>query len=192
MPIKNNENGFTVIEVIIAILILTVGILPLLSAISYAALREREAEQRNTARQLTNAALESIFAVRDLQQVGGAAAGPATALDTWETAVANTTPATPLGVFLSGYNPIREDSGRDGIEGTADDACNSVSCVVGAYTNSSQIIKGYEREIIITNIFEGASTVSNRRRVVVNVRYFAGQIQRIETVSTILSKTLDN
>jgi type II secretory pathway pseudopilin PulG len=191
MPIKNNENGFTVIEVIIAILIMTIGILSLLSAISYAAMRGREAEQRNTARQLTNAALESIFATRDLQQVGGAA-GPATALDNWETAVANTTPATPLGIFLPGYNPIREDSGRDGIEGTADDACQSVSCVVGAYTNSSPIIKGYEREIIITNIFETNSTVSNRRNVVINVRYSAGQVQRIETVSTIISKTLDN
>ncbi len=191
MPIKNNENGFTVIEVIIAILIMTIGILSLLSAISYAAMRGREAEQRNTARQLTNAALESIFATRDLQQVGGSA-GPATALDNWNTAVANTTPATPLGIFLPGYNPIREDSGRDGIEGTADDACQSASCVVGTYTNSSPIIKDYEREIIITSIFEPNSTVSNRRNVVINVRYFAGQVQRIETVSTIISKTLDN
>lgn len=191
MRIKNNENGFTVIEVIIAILIMTIGILSLLSAISYAALREREAEQRNTARQLNNAAMESIFATRDLQQLNPSV-GIITALNNWN-AVANFDAASsPQGIFLTGYNPIREDSGRDGIEGTADDACYGISCVVGAYTNASPVIKGYEREIIITNIFEGASTVSNRRKVVINVRYFAGQIQRIETSSTIISRTLEN
>lgn len=183
---KDNQNGFTYIEVIIAILIMTIGILSLLSAITYAVLRERESEQRNTARQLTNAAMESIFAIRDLQQVVGAT----TAIDNWN-AVANVG-ATPQGIFLTGYNTIRKDSGKDGIEGTADDACSTTTCVVGAYTNSSDVIKDYQREIIITNIFEPNSIISNRRKVVINVRYFAGQLQRVETVTTIVSRTDDS
>lgn len=188
MTTKNNQQGFTYIEVIIAILIMTVGLLAMLSAISYAVLREREAEQRNTARQLTAAALESIFATRDLQQVNG----QTTAIDNWN-AVANTATATPLGIFLPGYNSIRQDSGRDGIEGTADDACAAgANCVVGAYTNASSVISGYERQITITNILEPNSTVSNRRSVVVNVRYFVGQAQRVETATTIVARTDDS
>lgn len=192
MQSKNKESGFTLVEVIIAILIMTIGIFSLLSAISFAVMRERESEQRNTARQLTNAALESIFATRDLQQ-NDPTLGITTVLDNWN-AVANNSMATPQGIFLTGYNPIRQDAGRDGIEGTADDACTAgTNCAVGGYTNSSLEIKGYEREIIITNIFEsGSTTVSNRRKVVVNVKYYAGKVLRVETVSTIVSRTLEN
>ena len=186
MPIKNNEKGFTYIEVIIAILIMTIGVLSLLSAITYAVVREREAEQRSTARQLTNAALESIFAVRDLQQLSRANQ-VATAINNWD-AVANVG-ATPQGIFLTGYNPIRQDSGSDGIEGTADDACPAAG---NCGTNASAVIAGYERQIIIANILEtGSATVSNRRSVVINVRYSVGQGQRIETVSTIVGRTDD-
>ena len=189
MRTKNNEKGFTYIEVIVAILIMTIGVLSLLSAISYAVLREREAEQRNTARQLTNAAMESIFAVRDLQQLS-LANRVATAIANWD-AVANVG-ATPQGIFLTGYNPIRQDSGFDGIEGTADDACAAgASCVVGGNINASAVIVGYDRQIIITNILEPNSTVSNRRNVVINVRYTVGQSVRVETVSTIVSRTDD-
>ena len=189
MRTKNNEKGFTYIEVIVAILIMTIGVLSLLSAISYAVLREREAEQRNTARQLTNAAMESIFAVRDLQQLS-LANRVATAIANWD-AVANVG-ATPQGIFLTGYNPIRQDSGFDGIEGTADDACPAgANCGVAPNINSSAVIVGYDRQIIITNILEPNSTVSNRRNVVINVRYTVGQSVRVETVSTIVSRTDD-
>ncbi len=167
---------------------MTIGVLALLSAISYAVLREKEAEQRNVARQLTTAALESIFARRDLLEIDAFSQAN---IFGWNT-VANTTTATPQGVFLTGYRPIRQDSGRDGLEGTADDACAAgANCVVSGYTNSSPVVSGYEREIIITDIFDTNSTVANRRRVVVNVRYTTGQLQRVETVTTIIGKRND-
>ncbi len=184
MPIKNNEKGFTYFEVVVAILVMTIGVLALLSAISIGVLRAREAEQRNYARQFTAAALESVFATRDLQQVNR----NLSALRDFGPAVANNTPGTPQGVFLTGFNPIREDSGRDRIEGTADDACPSGSnCVVGGYTNSSQEIGGFDRQIIITDIVDPLTTVIRRKRITVNVRYTAGQTQRVETVSTIIA-----
>lgn len=189
MQLKNNENGFTLIEVIIAILIMTIGVLSLLSAITYAVMRERDSEKKNVARQMAAAAIESIFATRDLLQVDDSLR-QTNGLTNW-TAVANFNATTsPEGIFLTGYRPIRKDSGKDGIEGTADDACSiAASCVVGSYTNASSVISGYEREIIITNIYEsGSTTVSNRRKLTVNVRYFAGQSQWVETVSTIISK----
>ena len=190
MLIRNNEKGFTYIEVIIAILIMTIGILAMLSAISYAVIRARESEQRNNARQFTAAALESIFATRDLLQVNPILR-QANILTNWN-AVANNTPGTPQGIFLTGYNPIRRDSGRDQIEGTADDACPAGSnCPgLGGYTNASSIIGGFQREIIITDIVEPQVPDIRRKRIVINVRYAAGQAQRIETVSTIIGNLL--
>lgn len=186
MRTNKNEKGFTYIEVIIAILIMTVGVLATLSAISVAVIRARESEQRNIARQFTNAALESIYGTRDLLQVD-ATLRQANILTNW-TAVANVTPATPQGVFLTGFNPIRRDSGKDQIEGTADDACPAASnCTVGTYTNSSSVFDGFQREILITDIAEPNTTVVRRKRIVINVRYLAGQAVRTETVSTIIS-----
>ncbi len=188
MRIKSNEKGFTFIEIIISILIMTIGLLATLSAISVGVIRARDSEQRNIARQLTNAAVESIFATRDLLQVDESLR-PENPLR-WD-AVANNTTATPQGIFLTGYNPIRRDSGKDQIEGTADDACPAAAnCVVTGYTNSSEVIPGFEREIIITNIAEPLTTTVYRRRIVVNVRYSTGQAQRIESVSTIIANLL--
>ncbi len=166
----------------------------MLTAISIAVLRARESEQKNIARQFTSAALESIFATRDLLQVKSSDR-QGSVLETnngsnWDL-IANQTAATPQGIFLTGDNPIRQDSGKDQIEGTADDACASATnCVVDAYTNSSLEIKGFRREIIITNIVELNSTVVRRKKIVVNVKYFAGQVERVETVSTIIADLL--
>lgn len=179
MQCNNNEKGFTYLEVIFAILIMTIGILAALSAISLAVLRERESDQKNVARQITSATLESIFATRDLRSENP--------LSNWD-AVTNKTSATPQGVFLTGWCPVRDDAGIDGIQGTADDACAAgTSCVVNGYTNSSTVMIGFERQVTFTDIVEGTNSNITKRRVDVSVRYYAGQALRTETVSTIIA-----
>lgn len=175
---KKGEKGFTYIEVIIAIIIMTVGILACLSAISFAMLREREAEDRNKARQLTSSAIESIFAARDLRNNN--------ALNNW-TAINNTTNAVP-GIFEAGWTPIREDAGKDGIHGTADDACAAGSqCTVGGYTNTSSEVAGFERRITFSDVVEPGIPNIRKKRIEISVRYYAGQISRDETVTTIIA-----
>lgn len=175
---SNSEKGFSLIEVLIAILIMTIGILAMLSAISYAMVREQGAESRNTARQLTSSALESIFAARDLRN--------SNLLNNWE-AVNNDDAVTP-GIFASDWTPIREDAGKDGIHGTADDACASgTSCVAGGYTNSSSEIDGYERKIEISDIVEPDIPNVRKRKVEISVRYYAGQLSQTESITTIIA-----
>ncbi|MEK7723050.1 MAG: prepilin-type N-terminal cleavage/methylation domain-containing protein, partial [Acidobacteriota bacterium] len=95
---KNSEQGFTYIEVMCAVVILMVGILAQLSAISLSILRQRESEKQTAARQLANSTLESIFAARDLGNTGG--------ITSFAT-INNTATATPQGIFLAGWNPVR-------------------------------------------------------------------------------------
>ncbi len=179
MQSKNGEKGFTYIEVIIAVVIMSIAILGCLSAVTYAMFREQQSENRNVARQITSAALESIFAARDLRNEN--------ALNNWE-AINNTAPATPDGIFISGWTPIRREAGLDGIQGTADDACpTGTHCQVGTYTNTSAEIAGFERRVIFSDIVETNVLRIRKRKVEISVRYFANQLLQEETITTIIA-----
>ena len=174
---EKKQEGFTYIEVMCAIVILMIGILAQLSTMSLSMLRQREAEKQTAARQIANSTLESIFAARDLGNAGGIES-----FDRLENFN-----GTNSGIFLPGWNPVREDIGEDGVHGTADDACPAgMACVVGSYTNSSKVLNEYERNITISNIVESGSTVK-KRRVEVKIRYFVGQLQREQSIATIIA-----
>lgn len=174
---RKEEQGFTYIEVMCAIVVLMVGILAQLSAISLSMLRQRESEKQTAARQLANSTLESIFAARDLGNTGGISSF---------NVINNTATATPNGIFVSGWNPVREDTGKDGIHGTADDACPVANpCQVGGYTNNSPISPDFERRIAITDITENGKV--RKRRVEVTVRFYVGQLQREQSLATIIA-----
>ena len=180
MQSKNGEQGFTYIEVIFAVIIMSIAILGCLFAISYAMFREQQSENRNEARQITSSALESIFAARDLRNKN--------ALNNWA-AINNTNPAsTPDGLFVSGWTPVREEAGKDGIQGTLDDACaTGTNCQVGGYTNTSPEIPGFERRIVFTDIVETNIPRIRKRKVEITVRYFANQLLQEETITTVIA-----
>ena len=173
-----NQKGASLIEVLIAIVILTIGILAQLSTLTYSIVRVRENEKRNVARQIASSAIESIFAARDLGSVNG--------LNNWESV--NLTTSSPDGKFVPGWHLTREDPGVDGIHGTADDACfDFLICTVGGYSNSSEVDPDFERQIVITDISEAGYSKTRKRKIEVSVRYFVGQIQRQETLSTVIA-----
>lgn len=175
---KDNQKGFSYIEVMCAVVILMVGILAQLSAITFSMLRQQEAEQQSAARQIVSSTLESIFAARDL--------GNADGIQNFDSI--NTTDRNSLGIFVPGWFPIREDAGKDGILGTADDTCSDTApCSVSGYTNNSPIKEGFERRIVITDIVETGVPVIKKRRVEVTVRFFVGKLRREQTFATIIS-----
>ncbi len=177
MKTPRNESGFSYLEVIFAIMIMTVGIGATLSAMSLAMAREAESGSKNDARQITSSALESIFAARDLRN--------SNPLNNWA-AINNDT--VTGGIFKTGWTPVRLDAGFDGINGTADDACpTSTNCSVGAYTNSSAEMPGIERQIVITDIPETNIPNIRKKRIDINVRYVVGQQTRTETITTLLT-----
>lgn len=175
---SKGQEGFSYIEVMCAVVILMVGILAQLSAISFSMLRQQEAEQQSQAKQIISSTFESIFAARDLGNENG--------INNF--AALNTTDNSSSGIFIPNWNPIRTDSGIDGILGTADDTCgNNATCTVGNYTNSSPLINGFERKIVMTDIKEAGETVIKKRRVEVAVRFFVGQLRREQTSATIIA-----
>lgn len=175
---KASQEGFTYIEVMCAMVILLIGILGQLSALSLSVLRQSEAEHQNMARQIASSTLESIFAARDL--------GKASGISSWETI--NTADVNSNGIFVPGWNAVRQSAGKDGIQGTKDDACPAdIACQSEGYTNKSALIPGFQRQIIITDINETDNSVVKKRRLEIRMRYFVGQAQREQSVATVIS-----
>jgi type II secretory pathway pseudopilin PulG len=185
---KRNEKGFSYIDVMIAIVIMMVGVLALVGALTANLMRSFEAERRIIAKQMALSTIESIMAAKEIERPG--------ILDGWES-IKNVVASPPAGVvngvFLTGYCPIREEMGYDGVAGTIDDACSGTgSCIVaGRPANTSPIIAGYSREIVITDVADAERpsppNAITRRRVDVTVRFFVNQAARTETASTILT-----
>lgn len=185
---KRNEKGFSYIDVMIAIVIMMVGVLALVGALTANLMRSFEAERRIIAKQMALSTIESIMAAKEIDRPG--------ILDGWESiknAVASPPVGTINGIFLTGWCPIREEMGYDGVAGTIDDACSGTgSCVVsGRPANTSPIIAGYQRQIVITDVDDperpSPPNAITRRRVDVTVRFFVNQAIRTETASTIVT-----
>jgi Prokaryotic N-terminal methylation motif len=179
MKQNKNESGVSLIEVTIAMVIMLVGILGSLSAITSSVFSMQSSEKRTISKEVVRSSMETIFSIRDLlafdAQVGGTQYS-------W-TALQSTTNG---GIFLSGWRPIRENPGNDGIFGTADDACPAPNaCVVNSITNNSPVQNGFERKIDIDPITENG--IVRKRLFTISVRYYIGSLQREESQSTIIA-----
>lgn len=187
MQNRQPQKGFSYVEVMVALVLLLVGILGMASALSANLLRSYESERQIVAKQAALSTIESIISVRDIN-IPARKAG-------WD-AIGNvgTNPVNGVnqGIFLTGYNPVREDLGLDGVASTADDACAGTgACTVGGYTNNSAIVPSLERQVVITDVPDPERPTPPyavaRRRIDVSVRYFVNQSVRTETVSTIVT-----
>lgn len=183
-PMKGNtEEGFTYIDVMVALVILMIGIMGLLSAMSAAMLISRSQEQQLNAKQFGASTMESIMAAKETAP----AAGDPTPLGWGAVGNVGSNPAPgtgiPQGVFVTGVQPVRANAGPDEIQGTADDA--------GA------VVDGLTRQIVITDICDldrpstacvpaGGFPVRNRM-VTITIRYFAGTIARQEVLRTVVT-----
>jgi prepilin-type N-terminal cleavage/methylation domain-containing protein len=104
------QNGFTLIEVLISIVILTIGMLSLLTALCYAMAASQVSQQNMIARQLASEAMESVFTARNDSQLS------------W----AQVNNVSQGGIFIDGATPLL-CAGPDGILGTADDTpCTTI------------------------------------------------------------------
>jgi len=186
--LKSEQGGFSYIDVMIAIVIMMVGVLAMAGALSANLVRSMETEKRIAAKQLALSTIESIMSAKEIERTG--------VVDGWDS-IRNVMSSVPTGqtngIFLTGYTPVREEAGWDGVYGTIDDSCPGTGgcSVSGRPTNSSAIMVGFQREIVITDVADPERPTPpnpiSRRRIDVNIRYFVNQAQRQETASTIIT-----
>jgi prepilin-type N-terminal cleavage/methylation domain-containing protein len=108
---RAGEGGFTLIEVMIAMVVMLIGILATMFTFAVATSATQSAEEDLIARQKVLEAMESIYTARNSQQIPFAE-------------IANVSNG---GIFLNGAQPLL-CPGPDGLSGTADDvACTTSS-----------------------------------------------------------------
>jgi type II secretory pathway pseudopilin PulG len=171
-----SEQGFSYIDVMIAIVILMVGILALMAGMSASVLQAKGQEQQMIAKQTAASTMESIMSVKetDPARLGWPAVG---------NVGSNIVSGVPRGIFIVGMQNVRPDAGADEVLGTADDTGTPATAL--------------QRQIIITDVCDperpsyncptpGPSVV-RIRSVQVIVRYFVGALPRQEQLTTVLT-----
>jgi prepilin-type N-terminal cleavage/methylation domain-containing protein len=172
------QAGFTLIETMIAIVVLTVGVLGLAAMLADGLTYMSLSENDYIAQQKAAEAVESIFTARDIGQA------------TWSTICNVGSSVCAGGLFLVGAQPLC-DPGADGIIGTADDfngtACNVANDAiivpgstgaVNAASGQRLTLSNFARTIVISNALDsGGNTIANLRQIAVTVTYTSGKFK---------------
>jgi prepilin-type N-terminal cleavage/methylation domain-containing protein len=186
------QQGFTMIEVMIAIVVMSVGMLAVVASIATAVAATQSAQEDLVARHKALEALESIYTARNSQQVAF-------------TAINNVGNG---GIFLSGAQPLL-CAGPDGLVGTTDDvACTTsggIACpnggaecwvlpgpdgVLGTADDTTMSLSNFTRTITISQVLLSSGVVNdNMMAVSVSVSYTKdGLPARTYTVNGLISR----
>jgi prepilin-type N-terminal cleavage/methylation domain-containing protein len=187
---SNRQSGFTIIETMIAIAIMSIGIVTLIAAFATAVSATNNAQENLIARQKTLEAMESIYTARNAQQVDFAQ-------------IANISSG---GIFTTGSTQLLAP-GPDGLVNTADDVSFPANgpcpagpeCLVlpgpdgilGTADDKAMSLANFTRQIQITKVLEsdGVTTDPNLRQVTVTVSYTGGgsTVPHTYTVNALIS-----
>lgn len=184
------QSGFTLIETMIAIAVMTIGIVSLLAVFGTAVASTQNAQENLIARQKALETMESIYTARNTQQITFAQ-------------IANIVNG---GIFTSGATQL-QSAGPDGLVNTADDVPFPASgvcpagpeCItlpgpdgiLGTADDQAMSLSNFQRQIQIAPVLEsdGVTINPNLKQITVTISYFAGgsPIPRAYTVNALIS-----
>ena len=157
-----SEGGFSLMEVLMSMVVLTTGLVGLLAVFAYAVATTQSAQEDMIAKMLASEAMESIFTAREAAQIS------------WQQIQNTGTGLTPDGIFVQGLQPINQ-AGADGIYGTADDAAAPARTlqlpgpdgILGTPDDQQLPLTNFQRQIVITAVPNSTSL----RLVTITIQY---------------------
>jgi len=185
---KQAESGFSLVEVMISMVILTVGLVSLLGVFGLAMASTQTSQQDMIAKQLANEAYESIVTARNTSQISWDAIQ-----NTLGTQYCTSTPS-PCGIFVGistspQFQPIY-NSGADGIFGTADDSnageeTREEPGPDGNYGDADDVkipLTGYQRAIQISPVYDANNNmITSLRSVTITMQYSTSTTRQPKT-----------
>jgi prepilin-type N-terminal cleavage/methylation domain-containing protein len=173
------QEGFTLIEVMISIVVLTVGLVSLLGVFGIAMAATQTSESDLIAKQLATEAMETLYTARDTSDIQ------------WEAIQNNTVTNSDgtTGIFLPGFQNIYLP-GADGIIGTGDDSAAGRQILTppgpdGTYGNAADNaaaynLSNYQRQITISNndlVNNTGVLPGNLRSYIIAIQYTTPQFR---------------
>ena len=169
-PASGSQAGVTILEMVIAMLVVTVGLLAVAASIGYAMTVSNKGRNVTNTKLLVVSMLEQMETLRNTEQLtfGQIKNAPLTAAD-------NTGAAREFEGFPVTFQRVTTEPGPDGIFGTVDDPLSSAT---GAFT----------RQVLITELNP------NLKRIQVTLRYpdAGGQMRDLQGVSYLNNNARSN
>jgi prepilin-type N-terminal cleavage/methylation domain-containing protein len=172
------RDGFSLIEVMVAMLVLVIGLLSLVGVATVGITRAGQSSPMLIAREKAREAIESVHTARDTGEV------------TWDKInnIGNG------GVFLGGAQPLKV-AGNDGLVNTGDDGAVETirnpgpDGILNNTDDQITTLNNFTREIIISSLNNdgGGGVNKNLRQLQVIVRYKVNQSWQAYTITTYIS-----
>ena len=175
-PIHIKQDGFSMIEAIVAIFLMTVALIGTAAALTFAL--EFGALSRNVteAKTMIESTMEEIETLRNARRLDFKQVANAGSVD-------NTGSTYTFSGFTNGFQQVSDTTGPDGVTGTADDLVDAgPDGTYGTgddFTNADLARRGYSRSIQISDV---STTI---KKIEIRVRYFAaaGKTGEIRSVA---------
>lgn len=175
---RHSAKGFTLLETMIALLVLFVGILGLAAMLGDALAYMRGSQDDFIAQQKAEEAAEAIFTAKYTNGI------------TWAQ-VSNNSAGNPAGLFLVGPQPVLQPGPIDGLVGTVADAGQPPETILtpgpdgklGTADDVQLPLTEFTRTITIGNVAGNP----NLRTIQIQVFYNTGRFNRTYTMNTYIS-----
>ena len=181
----HSESGVTILEMVVAMLILTIGLLGLAASIGYAVTVSNKGRNLTNSKLLVVSLLEQMETLRNTEQLTYGQIANQGQVD-------NSGATRTFGGFPTVFQPLSINPGPDGIFGTGDDLISpgpdNVYGTTDDTIDNTWAVPGYQRQISITNLS------ANLKRIQVTVRYpdAGGQLHELVGVSYLNNDTRSN
>lgn len=161
-PSRASEAGFSLIEMVMAMLLMLIGLLALASVVGYAFMVSNKGRNITNSKLLVVSILEQMETLRNTRQLSFGQINNTGAVN-------NNGAAQPFGGFPVEFQPVSPNPGPDGIFGTGDDLVDAGTDgnygTPDDFTNQLLAHPGYSRQIIITPLNP------DLKRIQVTLRY---------------------